>query len=163
MPDPMTSSPPRRMRGLGLGAAGVVLGVGSCVPMVAALPAGAAAVFGAVGITATVPGAHTIAPVAEPMLILSILLLVVGMARCGRALIVTAVVGGALVYASMYLFNRGDMADMNMAQDHSATNAPAFYLGLALLAFTLGWSAVRRYRHACRHLGRNRLDTASDR
>jgi hypothetical protein len=82
-------------------AAGGVLAVASCLPMVAMLHGAAATALSTLGAdAATGPWAalrHALGPVARPLLVLSVLLLVAGSLRCGRAPAALAAAGGALL------------------------------------------------------------------
>jgi len=90
--------------------------------------------------------------VARPLLVLSVLLLVAGSLRCGRAPAALAAAGGgggALLYVSMYLASGSATASMAGMGTHTGTgtaNGPLFYAGIVLIAATFAWSAVRRRR-----------------
>lgn len=159
-----------------LRAAAAVLGLGSCIPMVAMLPGAAATVLTTIGIKTTsgpfAPVADVLAPVARPLLILATLALVAGLLRCGLTPAILAVVGGTLLFLSMYVLPTaaaaGGMAGMGgggMAgtAPHTAsitaaaragaggmTNAPAFYAGLASFIGAFVLSSIRRQRRLCR-------------
>lgn len=154
-----TGAPTRRGRWLPGGAAALALL--SCVPMAAMLPAAAATAFSILGVDATsgpwAAARHALDPIAQPLLIASVLLLIATTLRCGRgpALLVTA--GGTALYFSMYVLpSAGSNAMANMSAPGApgntstqATNAPLFYTGIALIALTFIWSAIRRRRHTC--------------
>ncbi len=152
------AQPHNRRRPAGLvRAAGGVLAVASCLPMIAMLPGAAATALGALGVDAsTRPWAalrHALDPVARPLLVLSVLLLVAGSLRCGRAPAALAAAGGALLYVSMYLASgsaTAAMAGMGTHTGTGTTNAPLFYAGIGLIATTFAWSAVRCHRRTCR-------------
>jgi hypothetical protein len=150
-------------------ALGGVLTLASCLPMVTMLPGAVATLLATLGSTATsgpfAPVARGLAPVARPLLIAAVLLLVAGSPRCGIGPAILAVVGGTLLYLSMYVLPHPSSPGMGgMAGMHSlpvggtagragavgATNAPLFYLGLAAYLGTFVWSAVRRHRRGCR-------------
>jgi hypothetical protein len=124
--------------------------------MVAMLPGTAAAALAAVGVAATTgPWAavrHTLNPVAEPLLIASVLLLIGATLRCGRGPAALVTLGGMTLFASMYLFTRpqpGGMVGMSGSAPMAQTNAPLFYAGVAFVAATFVWSALRRRRRTC--------------
>jgi len=101
-----SSAPPRRSAawwGRVLPVGGGALGFVSCVPMVAALPGAAATVLGTLGVSATTGSrgalSRAVAPVAQPLLIVSLLLLIAGALRCGRGPAGAVAIGGALLYA----------------------------------------------------------------
>ncbi|SDY78325.1 hypothetical protein SAMN05661080_04593 [Modestobacter sp. DSM 44400] len=118
--------------------------------MVAMLPAAAATAFSVLGADATSGPWATVRraldPIAQPLLIASVLLLIAATLRCGRgpALLVTA--GGAALYLSMYII---PTPGSNAMAGMGATNAPLFYTGILLIALTFLWSARRRRRHTC--------------
>lgn len=138
-------------------AAGGVLAAASCLPMVAMLPPAAATALATLGVDAsTGPWAalrRALDPVARPLLVLSVLLLIAGSLRCGRAPAALAAAGGALLYVSMYLVSgsaTASMAGMGTHTGTGTTNAPLFYAGIGLIATTFAWSAIRRRRRTCR-------------
>lgn len=83
---------------------GGVLLFGGCLPMVAVLPGAMATGLGALGIRATSGPfeslARSLAPVAQPLLIVGLLLLVVAALRCSWAATAIVLVGGVLLYAA---------------------------------------------------------------
>lgn len=148
-----------------MGGAAAGLALASCIPMVAMLPGAVAVLLSTFGIHTTsglfAPVVRVLAPFARPLLIVATLALLVGALRCGLRVAVLAAIGGTLLYLSMYVLPGGDgMAGMpgmatvggtaGRAGAMGPTNAPIFYVGLAAFIGTLGWSAVRRRRRACR-------------
>ncbi len=138
-------------------AGGGVLAAASCLPMVTMLPGAAATALATLGVDAsTGPWAalrHTLNPVARPLLVLSVLLLIAGSLRCGRAPAALAAAGGALLYVSMYLASgsaTASMAGMGTHTGTGTTNGPLFYAGIGLIAATFAWSTIRRRRRTCR-------------
>jgi len=138
-------------------AAGGGLAAASCLPMVAMLPAAAATALATLGVDAsTGPWAalrRALDPVARPLLVLSVLLLVTGSLRCGRAPAALAAAGGAVLCVSMYLASGSATAAMAGMGTHTATgttNGPLFYAGIGLIAASFAWSAIRRRRRTCR-------------
>lgn len=118
----------------------------SCLPMVAMLPGVAGSVLGVVGLGASSAVVSWLAPglgvVAQPLLLFSVLMLAVGGLRCGRTVVALALVGGALLYLSMYVWTgRG-----------GGTSPVAFYMGLGCFvgAYVVSWS--RRCGRRCRPL-----------
>ncbi len=137
---------------------GAALTAVSCVPMLAALPGGIVAVLGLLGITATsapiVALTAPLAPIAQPLLLVSIGLLIAGHLRCGWLPALLAAIGGLLIYLAMYVlvipFPTMDAMTMGtMPGMPGLTNGPLFYTGLALLvgSFGLGWWQQRK--HIC--------------
>jgi len=136
---------------------GGVLAVASCLPMVAMLPGAAATALAPLGVDAsTGPWAalrHALDSLARPLLVRSVLLLVAGSLRCGRAPAALAAAGGALLYVSMYRASgsaTAAMAGMGTHTGTGTTNGPLFYAGSGLIATTFAWSAIRRRRRTCR-------------
>lgn len=130
-------------------AARTVSGAGlvvSCVPMVAMLPGAVGGALGLVGLGTSGAAAARWAPalnvVAQPLLLFSIALLVVGGLRCGRLAVALAAVGGGLLYLSMYVWTT----------DSGATSPALFYVGLACFIDAYGVSWWRRRRKQCRPL-----------
>jgi hypothetical protein len=91
-----------------LKALGAVAVVGSCIPMLAVLPAAVTTSSGVIGIKTTSgpfePLAKVVAPVARPLLAVGIALLIFTALRCSLTPVALTVLGGALFYASMYVF-----------------------------------------------------------
>lgn len=138
---------------------GAALTAVSCIPMLAALPGGIVAVLGLLGITATsvpiVALTSPLAPIAQPLLLVSIGLLIAGHLRCGWLPALLAAIGGLLIYLAMYVFvipfpTMDTMMMEPMPGMPGLTNAPLFYAGLASLvsSFGLGW--WRQRRNICR-------------
>jgi hypothetical protein len=155
---PLSSNAVRRAC-TGAGAAGVAAG---CAGMVAMLPGAAAGALGALGIGGSSALARGLSPVAEPVFIVSAVLLVLGGLACSRLVALLAVAGSVALYLSMFQLasgattNRhGSMSMMSMQQPDGGSsalqaNATSFYLGLALLVAALGLSVWRRRRRECR-------------
>jgi len=91
-----------------LKSAGAALTAASCIPMLAMLPSGIVTVLALIGITATSPPIVALAaplpPVAQPLLLVSLALLIAGHLRCGWSPLLFAAAGGLLVYLAMYVF-----------------------------------------------------------
>ncbi len=85
---------------------GAALALISCIPMLATLPAGFVAVLSLIGLTPAPVAAWAapFAPVAPLLFILSTTLLAIGHSRCGWQPASVVVLGGLLVYLSMYVF-----------------------------------------------------------
>src|ERR671930_1863978 len=73
-----------------VGAVGVAAG---CAGMVAMLPGAAAGVLGAIGISGSSALARALSPVAEPLFIVSGVLVIVGALACGRLVTLLSVAG----------------------------------------------------------------------
>jgi len=153
----------------------IVLGVGSCLPMLAMLPSAVATLAGVVGLHAAsgpaAPLALELAPVARGLLAAATVSLVLAALRCGIRPAALATAGGTLLYLSMYVLPRGATASMAQmgasarragtaaarAGAHGATNGPIFYAGLAAIAATYLWSGLRHRRRRCRPVSASRL------
>lgn len=140
---------------------GVALGAASCLPMVAMLPGALGAGLATVGVSTTSGPlgalASAIAPVAQPLLLAAVVLLVVGSARCGLSTAVLAAFGGTLLYVSMYALpgtahgaSMSAMATSHAVGSPTTTNAVGFYLAVATIAASFALSAVRRRARRCR-------------
>lgn len=118
----------------------------SCIPMVAMLPGAVGGALGLVGLGASSAVVARLTPmlnaVALPLLMFSVALLVVGGLRCGRIVMASALVGGVLLYVSMYVWTT----------DGGATSPVLFYVGLACFtgAYVVSW--LRRRGKRCRPL-----------
>ena len=139
-----------------VGAVGVTAG---CAGMVAMLPGAAAGVLGAVGISSSGALARTLSPVAEPLFIVSAVLVILGALACTRLVAALSVAGSALLYLSMFRLasgssGGGSMSMMSMQRTHQALHAEpvSFYLGLALLLSAFALSVWRHRRRQCRPL-----------
>jgi hypothetical protein len=141
-----------------VGAVGVAAG---CAGMVGMLPGAAAGVLGAIGISGSDALARALSPVAEPLFIVSGVLVIVGALACGRLVALLSVGGTALLYLSMFQLasdrstGGGSMSMMTTQRPHHASlhaEPMSFYLGLALLLSAFAFSFWRRRRRACRPL-----------
>lgn len=118
----------------------------SCIPMVAMLPGAVGGALGLVGLGASGAVVSRLAPalnaVALPLLMFSVLLLIVGGLRCGGIVVSLAMIGGVLLYVSMYVWTT----------DGGATSPALFYVGLACFIGAYGVSWLRRRDKRCRPL-----------
>ncbi len=158
----MVASVTRRAKRKADAAAQTASGAGlliSCIPMVAMLPGAVGGALGLVGLGASSVVVSRLAPalnvIAQPLLLLSAVLLVVGGLRCSRGIVALALIGGVLLYGSMYVWI-----------DSAGTTSPGpFYVGLGCFvgAYFLSWR--RRRAKRCRPLVSqslaNRLFTAT--
>lgn len=143
-----------------------VLALGGCIPMVAMLPAAAAATLGAIGVRASsgpfAPVARVLAPVGGPLIIAATAALVAGLLRCGRLPTLVGGAGGTLLYVSMYVASRvrdgaggagmramAGMGGAAVAGGAGTTNGRLFYLGLTLFVGAYVLPFVRRRRGSC--------------
>lgn len=145
-----------------VGAVGVAAG---CAGMVAMLPGAAAGALGAVGISGSSALARTLSPAAEPLFIVSAILVILGAIACSRLVAVLAVAGSVFLYLSMFQLasggstSAGSMSMMGMQRTHDAVlhaEPMSFYLGLALLLSAFAFSFWRRRRRQCKPLFRLR-------
>ena len=140
-----------------VGAVGVAAG---CAGMVAMLPGAAAGVLGAIGISGSSAFAWALSPIAEPLFIVSAVLVIVGALACGRLVAQLSVTGTALLYLSMFQLasggstGGGSMSMMTTHRHHASVHAEpvSFYVGLALLLSAFAFSLWRRRRGTCRPL-----------
>ncbi len=137
-----------------LGLLGNIVG---CAAMAAVLPGAIASVLGVIGITGSSAFARTLAPAAEPLFIVSAVMLVLGGLFCSKVVTLLLASGSALLYVSMFeLASGGGKGGGMMAMTNSAhtagshADAPTFYSGLSLLAATMAASLWRRRRAYCR-------------
>jgi hypothetical protein len=142
---------------------GAILALVSCIPMLAMLPGGFASALVLLGLAAPLVAAWTapLAPIAPWLLILSVALIVIGDLRCGWQPTILAALGGLLVYLSMYVLvtpvatdtmtDMQGMVSADAAQSTMAglTNAPMFYIGLALMIGSFALVLWRRWKKVC--------------
>ena len=118
----------------------------SCIPMAAMLPGAVGGALGLVGLGTSSAVVSRLAPalnvVAQPLLLFSVMLLVVGGLRCGRIVVSLAMIGGVLLYVSMYVWTT----------DGGAPSPALFYVGLACFVGAYGVSWLRRRGKRCRPL-----------
>lgn len=130
----------------GLRAGALLLFAASCVPMLVMLPASLTGLLATVGIEAEAGWVHTLArplePVAQPLLIVSALLLGAASARCGWAPLAAALGGGTLLYLGMYV----------VTGPGGQTQPALFYSGLALFLGNPILTLARPRLRACRPL-----------
>lgn len=136
----------RRAPAPGLRAGAVALLAASCVPMLVMLPAGLTGLLSSVGVRADAGWvqalAHPFEPVAQPLLIVSAVLLAAGALLCGWSPLVTALAGGVLLSVGMYV----------VTAQAGQTQPVLFYAGLALFAASPALSILRPRLRACRPL-----------
>lgn len=126
--------------------------------MATSLPGALAGALGAVGITSSGVFARTLAPVAEPLFIVSAVMLVFGGLLCSKVVTALLASGSALLYVSMFVLASGGNMGVGMmamtSTGHttavSRADALTFYAGLSLLAITIAAIVWRRRRAACR-------------
>lgn len=144
---------------------GATLALVSCIPMLAMLPVGFATALSVIGLAAPplVAWAAPLAPVASLLFIVSVVLLVIGNARCGWQPASIAALGGLLVYFAMYVLvtpatmdamdTMSGMESMSPAQTSSMTgltNASLFYIGVTLMVISFALVLWRRIQRVCR-------------
>jgi len=114
--------------------------------MAAMLPGAVGGALGLVGLGASSAVVSRLTPalnlVAQPVLLFSIMLLVVGGLRCGGIVVSFAMIGGVLLYVSLYVWTT----------DGGATSPAPFYVGLACFIGAYGISWLRRRGKRCRPL-----------
>ena len=100
---------------------GTLLTAISCIPMLAMLPGGVLSGLALLGITAaSAPIAAlgaSLALVAQPLLLVSVGLIIAGHLRCGRSPVLLAAGGGLLLYLAMYVFVSPAPAMEHMTMD----------------------------------------------
>lgn len=118
----------------------------SCLPMLAMLPATLIGVLSSVGIRSGAPWVDALSvpfsSVAQPLLIASAIILAVGSVRCGWPPVASALLGGSLLYLSMYL----------VTGQEGRTLSWIFYPGLVAFLGTPLAGIWRVRRLACRPL-----------
>ena len=118
----------------------------SGVPMVAMLPGGVAGVLGPLGLNAgsgvVIWLAGVLGPAGAALRLASTALLAVAGLRCGLLAVGTALIGGALMYLSMYVVVRAD----------GTTTSTLFYPGLVLFLGSYLAPRVQRRRRGCHPL-----------
>ena len=141
---------------------GATLALVSCIPMLAMLPVGFATALSIIGLAASpiVAWAAPLAPIAPLLLIVSVVLLVIGNARCGWQPASIAALGGLLVYLAMYVFvipaamdamtGMEKMTPAIVSSMAGHTNVPLFYIGLTLMAGSFVLVFWRRIQKVCR-------------
>lgn len=130
----------------GLRALPLSLFAASCVPMLVMLPAGLTGVLASLGIRAEGGWVQAIAdplgPIAQPLLVVSTVLLALASLSCGRSPALAALAGGALLYLGMYV----------VTAPGAQTEPRLFYPGLALFLASPALSLARPRLRACRPL-----------
>jgi hypothetical protein len=120
----------------------------SCLPMVAMLPATLVAVLSSIGVRSGASWVDTLskplAPVAQPLLIASAMVLAVSSVRCGWPPVVSALFGGSLLYLSMYVVTGPEGRTLSLL----------FYPGLVAFLGTPLLAGWRVRRSACSPLAR---------
>jgi len=127
--------------------------------MVAMLPGAAAGVLGAIGISGSSGLARTLSPVAEPLFIVSAVLVILAALACSWLVALLGISGSVLLYLSMFELasggatsGGGSMSMMSMRQSSRHAEPASFYLGLALLVSALALRIWRRRRRHCQPL-----------
>ncbi len=131
-----------------LGAVGAVSGCGA---MAAMLPGVTASAFGGLGLAGSSVIGQALVPVAEPLFVVSAVLMVVGALACSWLVTVMAGVGSALAYLSMFVLTTGggsSMASMGTTGGAHA-NGLMFVVGTALIVGSFVVPRVRRRRGTC--------------
>jgi len=109
----------------------------SCVPTVAMLPGAVAGVLAFVGLGASSAAVTTLAPtlndVAQPLLLVSAVLLAVSGLRCNPIAVASAAAGGVLLYLGMYQLTRADgtTSATLFTPGSGASSAPTLWPGAA--------------------------------
>lgn len=132
------------------GAGGAVAG---CAAMTAMLPGTAASALGVLGLGGSSVVGRVLSSVAEPLFVVSAVLLIAGGLACGWMATALAGIGGLLLYTSMFMLTTEaapgsampDMGGMGGAQ----ANALLFWSGAALIVGSLVVPWRRRKRGTC--------------
>jgi hypothetical protein len=136
-----------------LGTTGTAVG---CAAMAASLPTGIAGVLASLGISGSGLFAHTLGSAARPLFIASAILLIAGALACSRLVATLAIVGGLLLYLSMFELAHGgggdsdsmSMTAMNHAHGTARADSISFYAGLGALLLSITLQIWRRRRVA---------------
>lgn len=132
-----------------LGAVGAVAGCGA---MAAMLPGVAASVFGGLGLAGSSAIGRGLAHVAEPLFVVSAVLLVAGALACSWLVTIMVGMGSVLAYLSMFVLTtgRGDMSMARMgAMGGAHANGVLFIVGALLIVASFVVTPVRRRRGTC--------------
>ena len=129
-------------------AIGVVVTALSCTVMIAATVVG---LLGVIGLRVSAQFADAfntaLAPIAQPLLVVALALIVIGLVPRGRLPILLALIGGVLVFVSMFLIPGGGSGMSRMAAMSTTQTNPfsllVFWLGMAGLALAF----IVAYRH----------------
>ncbi|HZQ08836.1 MAG TPA: hypothetical protein VFD70_19805 [Anaerolineae bacterium] len=124
---------------------GVALTAISCTVMIAATIIG---LLGVIGIRSSAEFAdtfnHILSPIAQPLLIISLALVVIGLIPHGRVAVALALLGGGLVYLSMFVLGASSSAAADMAGMTGMNTTAAdpvslavFWIGIAGIGFAL--------------------------
>lgn len=118
--------------------------------MTAMLPAVAASTFAAIGLTGSTVVGRKLAAVAEPLFVVSAVLLMIGALACSRLATGLAATGSICAFVGMFVLTDGaTMAGMGSMGPSSPTAEALFYLGAALIAASFATTALRRHRRSC--------------
>ncbi|MCU4186470.1 hypothetical protein K6U06_19030 [Acidiferrimicrobium sp. IK] len=131
----------------GVGALGAVAG---CASMTAMLPGLAASMFAAVGLATSTAAGRALATVAEPLFVVSAVLMVLGALACSRLAILLAAAGCVAAFVGMFVLT--SVAAMARTGSMGATPPAAetlFYMGAALIVASFATTLVRRRRRSC--------------
>lgn len=131
----------------GLGALGAVAG---CASMTAMLPGVAASLFAAVGLASSTVAGRALATAAEPLFVVSAVLMVLGALACSRLATLLAAAGCVSASVSMFVLTSG--AGMARTGTMGATSPAAetlFYVGATLIVASFATTLLRRRRRSC--------------
>jgi hypothetical protein len=118
--------------------------------MITMLPAVAASAFAAVGLTGSSVVGRELAAVAEPLFVVSAVLLMIGALACSRLATGLAASGSICAFVGMFVLTNGaTMRGMGSLGATSSTGEALFYLGAALIAASFATTALRRHRRSC--------------
>jgi len=134
-----------------ISAVGVVIAAISCTVMIAATVIG---LLGVIGIRASAEFAdkftQLLSPIAQPLLVVSLALIVIGLIPRGRIPIALALSGGVLVYLSMFAVGSSSTgaADMTGMAGMSTTAADPVSLAMFWLGVAgIGSALIIAYQH----------------
>lgn len=135
----------RMLRGLGVFGAAA-----GCASMTAMLPGVAASMFGALGLASSTVAGRALATLAEPLLVVSAVLLVSGALACSRLATLLAAAGSVSAFVGMFVLASGaEMARMGSMGATSPAAEALFYVGAALIVASFATTLVRRRRRSC--------------
>lgn len=118
--------------------------------MTAMLPGAAASVFAAVGLAGSTVAGRALATVAEPLFVVSAVLLVLGALACSRLAALLAATGSVSAFVGMFVLGGG--AAMGRMGSMGATSPAAetlFYVGAGFIVTSFATTLVRRRRRSC--------------
>ena len=118
--------------------------------MSAVLPSVATSAFVAVGLASSTSVGRALADVAEPLFVVSAVLLVGGALACSRLAAALALVGSILAFVDMFVITKATtMAQMGVGSS-SPTGKALFAVGAVLIVASFATTVIRRRHRRCK-------------